>query len=103
MLQSSEPADYVISTGLSYSVRDFLELCFGLVSLNWQDYVSFDEKLFRPTEVDHLKGDSEKARRELGWTHSTDLSELAQIMVNYERRYLEPGNGTFLDHPEWRF
>ncbi|GAA6617703.1 GDP-mannose 4,6-dehydratase [Scytonema sp. NUACC26] len=81
MLQQSEPDDYTIATGETHSVREFLELAFGYVNLNWQDYVEFDERYLRPAEVDLLIGDSTKARQKLNWTPSVTFEQLVAIMV----------------------
>ncbi len=81
MLQQDEPDDYVIATGETYSVRDFLNESFGLVDLNWQDYVEIDPRYFRPAEVDLLIGDAAKAKEKLGWTPETSFKELVKLMV----------------------
>jgi GDPmannose 4,6-dehydratase len=81
MLQQDEPDDYVIATGETHSVREFLELAFSYVNLNWQDYVEFDERYLRPAEVDLLIGDSTKARQKLNWTPSVTFEQLVAIMV----------------------
>lgn len=70
MLQQEQPDDYVVATGETHSVREFLELAFGHVGLNWQDYVEFDPRYLRPTEVDLLLGDPTKAKTVLGWQPS---------------------------------
>ena len=82
MLQHEVPDDYVIATGTAYSVRDFLGFAFDHVGLDWQDYVRFDERYLRPTEVDALIGDASHARDELGWTARIHAPRLAQIMVD---------------------
>ena len=81
MLQKDQPDDYVIATGETHSVREFLELAFNYVNLNWQDYVEFDERYLRPSEVDLLIGDSTKARQNLGWAPSVTFEELVSLMV----------------------
>jgi GDPmannose 4,6-dehydratase len=81
MLQQDEPDDYVIATGQYYSIKDFLTIAFGHVNLNWQDYVVFDERYLRPTEVDLLVGDPTKAKTKLGWEHSISFEELVHLMV----------------------
>ena len=81
ILQQKEPDDYVIATGQTWSVRDFLDKAFAVVSLNWKDYVEFDERYIRPTEVDLLIGDAKKAKEKLGWTAKTSFDELVKIMV----------------------
>lgn len=82
MLQVDEPDDYVIATGTSYTVRDFLDFAFGHVGLDWQDHVRFDERYLRPTEVDALVGDASKAERVLHWKPQTHTPDLARLMVD---------------------
>ncbi len=98
MLQHHEPDDFVIATGESHSVRDFLREAFDRVGLNGEDYVRIDPKYLRPTEVLHLCGDPGKAREVLGWTPKTSFTELVQLMVDHdcelarrERLYQEIG------------
>jgi GDPmannose 4,6-dehydratase len=81
MLQQDAPDDYVIATGHSYSVQQFLEAAFQELGLHWQDYVEFDPRYLRPTEVDHLEGDATKARTLLGWQPKVSFPELVQMMV----------------------
>lgn len=81
MLQQPEADDFVLSTGKSYRVQDFLESAFRAVNLDWQDYVQQDPRYMRPTEVRHLVGDSSKAKDKFGWAAQTVLPELAEIMV----------------------
>ncbi|MBX6371704.1 MAG: GDP-mannose 4,6-dehydratase [Acidothermus sp.] len=82
MLQADEPADYVIATGESYSVRDFAAMAFAHAGLDWEKYVEIDESYKRPAEVDHLLGDASKAKAELGWEARVKTPELARIMVD---------------------
>ena len=82
MLQQDTPDDYVIATGESHSVREFLELAFARVGLDWRDYVELDPRYLRPSEVDLLVGDPSKAERVLGWKASTGFEELVHIMVD---------------------
>lgn len=82
MLQQDAPDDYVIATGETHSVREFLDLAFGYVNLNWQDFVEFDERYLRPTEVELLIGDASKARQKLGWQPSVTFPELVRLMVD---------------------
>jgi GDPmannose 4,6-dehydratase len=82
MLQADEPQDFVLATGTAYTIRDFLGFAFGHVGLDWQDYVRFDAKFLRPTEVDELIGDATKAREVLGWVPNVLAPELARIMVD---------------------
>ena len=82
MLQRERPDDYVISTGVSHSVRDLVEIAFGHVGLDWRAHVKLDPKLIRPAEVEHLIGDSTKARAELEWRPEVDFVELIKMMVD---------------------
>jgi GDPmannose 4,6-dehydratase len=88
MLQQSEPDDYVVATGETHSVREFLDIAFGYVNLNWQDYVEFDDRYLRPTEVDLLIGDPTKAKKILGWEPSVTFEELVKLMVNADLKAL---------------
>jgi GDPmannose 4,6-dehydratase len=82
MLQRDSPDDYVVATGETHSVREFLEEAFGYAGLDWQRHVVVDPKYFRPAEVDLLLGDSSKARRELGWSPRVDFKQLVRMMVD---------------------
>jgi GDPmannose 4,6-dehydratase len=82
MLQKDNPSDYVVATGVGASVKDFADVAFAHVGLNWEDHVVIDKKYLRPTEVDALIGDPGKANVELGWSASTKWQELARIMVD---------------------
>ncbi|ERN40258.1 GDP-mannose 4,6-dehydratase [Rubidibacter lacunae KORDI 51-2] len=82
MLQQDEPDDYVIATGETHSVREFLELAFGYVNLNWEDYVRFDPRYLRPAEVELLIGDPTKALQALEWERSVTFPELVRLMVD---------------------
>lgn len=84
MLQRDQPEDYVICTGVSISVRDFCEIVFKLLNLDYKNYVVVDHNFFRPTEVDFLHGDATKARLDLGWLPKVNIDELAQLMVESE-------------------
>jgi len=86
MLQRDQPDDYVVATGTSHSVRDFLGFCFEHVGLDPEKHVRFDERYLRPSEVPDLIGDATKARRELGWEPTVYAPELARIMVDAELR-----------------
>ena len=81
MTQAEAGDDYVIATGETHSVKEFLEVAFGIVDLNWQDYVRTDSKYERPAEVDLLIGDASKAKTKLDWTPKTDFQELVELMV----------------------
>jgi GDPmannose 4,6-dehydratase len=82
MLQQDKPDDYVIGTGETHSVREFLTEAFGYVGLKWEDYVRIDERYFRPTEVDLLLSDPAKAIRQLDWQPQVKFHELVRIMVD---------------------
>ncbi|MBW7907716.1 MAG: GDP-mannose 4,6-dehydratase [Kiritimatiellae bacterium] len=82
MLQQAEPDDYVIATGESHSVREFLEHAFAHVGLNWKDYVVVDPKFLRPAEVDFLMGDPSKAIKKLGWKPEVSFEGLVRMMVD---------------------
>jgi GDPmannose 4,6-dehydratase len=82
MLQQDEPDDYVIATGETHSVREFLELTFEHLGLRAEDHVVVDPRYFRPSEVDLLLGDATKARERLGWRPETSFAELVKLMVN---------------------
>lgn len=84
MLQQEKPDDYVIATGKTHSVREFLEEAFSLVQLDWEKYVVIDPKYFRPTEVDLLIGDPSKAKRQLGWEPKTTFKQLVELMLESE-------------------
>ncbi len=81
ILQHDRPDDFVIATGETHSVREFLDVTFGLVNLDWRKYVEIDPRYYRPTEVDFLQGDASKAARVLGWKAKTTFEQLARIMV----------------------
>ncbi|HSW78713.1 MAG TPA: GDP-mannose 4,6-dehydratase [Candidatus Babeliales bacterium] len=82
MLQQDKPEDYVIATGETHSVKEFLHEAFDYADLNWKKYVEFDARYIRPTEVDLLLGDSSKAKKKLGWQPKTSFKELVKIMVD---------------------
>jgi GDPmannose 4,6-dehydratase len=82
MLQQPEPDDYVIATGIAHSVQDLVEIAFARVGLDWTKYVKLDPKLIRPAEVDHLIGDSSKARTKLNWKPAVDFKALVEMMVD---------------------
>ncbi len=82
MLQQDEPDDFVIATGKTHSIREFLDEAFGYVGLDWNEYVEIDPRYFRPAEVDLLIGDATKARQKLGWQPGINFKELVKIMVD---------------------
>jgi len=89
MLQQDKPDDYVVATGESISIRDFLGLTFGRLDLDWQKYVEIDPRYFRPAEVDHLEGDPSKSRNLLNWEPKTDIRALSAMMVDSDLKLAE--------------
>jgi len=89
MLQQDRPDDYVIATGETHSVREFLDEVFGHLELAWKDYVEIDPKYYRPTEVDFLLGDATKAKEVLGWEPKVTFKELARIMTDADMKLAE--------------
>ena len=81
MLQQPKPDDYVIATGETHSVREFLDLAFGYLDLDWKEFVKIDPKYYRPNEVDTLLGDASKARNTLDWAPKTSFAELVRLML----------------------
>jgi GDPmannose 4,6-dehydratase len=84
MLQQPGPDDFVVATGEMHSVREFCEAAFAQLDLNWKDYVEFDERYLRPTEVDALRGDSSKMQKQLGWKPRVGFPELVRMMVEHD-------------------
>jgi GDPmannose 4,6-dehydratase len=91
MLQADEPDDYVLATGETHSVREFLNEAFGYAGLDWNDYVSIDERYFRPAEVDLLLGDASKVKEKLGWEPAVRFDELVRMMVDHDRERRQTG------------
>ncbi|MCS7063866.1 MAG: GDP-mannose 4,6-dehydratase [Methylacidiphilales bacterium] len=89
MLQQDNPDDYVIATGETHSVREFVEEAFAYVNLDWRDYVRFDPRYLRPAEVDLLIGDASKAKKRLGWEPKVRFKELVKIMVEADCELLD--------------
>ena len=87
MVQQNEPDDYVIATGETYSVREFLEMAFSYLGLDYRQYVKVDPQLYRPAEVNRLVGNYSKARERLGWTYTSSLSDLVHEMVDADLEY----------------
>ena len=88
MLQQDKPDDYVVATGETHSIREFLDIAFGHVNLDWKNYVEFDERYLRPTEVDLLIGDPTKVKETLGWEPSVTFEELVYLMVEADLQAL---------------
>jgi GDPmannose 4,6-dehydratase len=108
MLQADEPDDYVIATGETHSVRDFLDEAFGLLDLDWKEYVEKDPRYYRPTEVDLLLGDASKARKALGWEPKVDFKQLVRLMVDHDLKLAQQEQATrkhegssSADKPRW--
>jgi GDPmannose 4,6-dehydratase len=89
MLQQDHPTDYVIGTGKTHTVREFCEIAFGHINLDYQKYVVQDERFFRPAEVDLLISDPTKARLELGWEPEVEFKQLVQMMVEEDIKILK--------------
>jgi GDPmannose 4,6-dehydratase len=89
MMQQEKPDDFVIATGETHTVREFLEIAFKTLDLDYRQYVEIDPRYFRPTEVDVLCGDASKARQQLGWKPKVGFQELAQMMVESDLREAE--------------
>jgi len=81
MLQQDEPDDFVVATGETYSVREFVQAAFSILGLDWERYIRLDPRYLRPTEVDLLLGDNTKARKVLGWAPSVGFRQLVEMMV----------------------
>jgi GDPmannose 4,6-dehydratase len=103
MLQHPKPEDFVIATGTSFSVKDFLEAAFQTVDLDWEDFVKHDSRYERPTEVDALIGDASKATKDLGWSYTTNALDMAQLMVKSDIDLLKDPSKKIADaqHTYW--
>ena len=92
MLQQKEPENYVISTGKSHSVKEFLTVATEYIGLgDWHNFIEKDDHFFRPTDIDELVGDSSKARKELGWTPKVNFEQLVKMMVDHDLSYVKSG------------
>jgi GDPmannose 4,6-dehydratase len=89
MLQQPEPDDYVVATGETHSVKEFLELTFDHAGLDWKKHVEIDPQFYRPAEVDQLVGDASKAHKKLGWKPKTKFADLARLMVEADIQLLK--------------
>jgi GDPmannose 4,6-dehydratase len=99
MLQQDEASDYVIATGEPHSVREFAQVAFERLGLDWEQYVVVDPRFLRPAEVDQLIGDSSKARAQLGWEPRTSFRELVEMMVDADLERLETSSGEVAESP----
>ncbi len=104
MMQYKKPDDWVVATGETHTVREFVQKTFSFLELNWEEFVEISEKYYRPNEVDYLLGDPSKAKKDLGWSPNTNLDKLVEIMVesdlnlaNREKVLLDEG----LIEPTW--
>tara|TARA_R110002012_G_scaffold275318_1_gene461873 strand:- start:807 stop:1781 length:975 start_codon:yes stop_codon:yes gene_type:complete len=89
MLQEEKPGDFVCSTGISHTVKDLVEYVFGNLDLDWEEYVSTDQKYLRPEELEHLKGDCSKAKETLGWEHEYTFETMLDEMIEYWLEHYE--------------
>jgi GDPmannose 4,6-dehydratase len=107
ILQQEKPDDYVLGTGESHSVREFLDEAFGYLNLDWKDFIKTDPHYFRPTEVDYLMADADKAKQKLGWEPKVKFHELVKIMVDADLELIgltSPGEGKkLLDEKFYRW
>ena len=104
MMQHETPEDWVLATGETHTVKEFLEIAFKSVNLDWEEYVETSEKYFRPNEVDYLLGDSTKARTKLKWEPKISFQELVQLMVDFDMKEAEREKGLIeknLLKPTW--
>lgn len=99
MLQADEPEDFVLATGVGYTVQQFIEAAFGHAGLAWEDHVKFDPRYLRPTEVDALIGDATKAELKLGWKAAVHGDDLVRIMVDADIESLSHEGSHWIDRP----
>jgi GDPmannose 4,6-dehydratase len=95
ILQQPEPDDFVLATGKTHSIRELLEVAFGVVGLDWRKHVEIDPKLIRPAEVDFLRGDAAKAREKLGWQPEVGFEELIKMMVEADLEAVQRAEASF--------
>ncbi|SVD19491.1 uncharacterized protein METZ01_LOCUS372345 [marine metagenome] len=93
MLQQKKADDFIIATGKMYSVKYFCKLVFEILDLDYKKYVISDKRYFRPTEVDNLRGNYNKAKKILGWEPKTSIKELAKMMLDSDLQYLKKKHG----------
>ena len=103
MLQADKADDYVLATGTSTTVKEFVEYSFEAADLDWKEFVKFDEKYLRPTEVDSLIGDASKAKAQLAWSYKTEPRQLAEQMVAADIEMLKNSGSHWIDSFEWRY
>jgi GDPmannose 4,6-dehydratase len=103
MLQADKADDYVLATGTSTTVKEFVEYSFEAADLDWKEFVKFDERYLRPTEVDALIGDASKAKAQLGWSYKTEPRQLAERMVAADIEMLKNSGSHWIDSFEWRY
>jgi GDPmannose 4,6-dehydratase len=96
MVQAAEPDDYVVATGETHSVREFLSVAFRRVGLHYEDYVKIDPNLFRPAEVDVLVGDARKAQSKLGWQRKVSFQNLVEMMVDGDMELVGRGDNHWI-------
>lgn len=84
MMQQDQPDDYVLATGVTHTIREFLDAAFGYLDIDWTKHVEVDPRYYRPAEVDILQGNASKAQRVLGWRPTVQMKELAQLMVEHD-------------------
>lgn len=104
MLQQSKPDDYVVGTGESHSVKEFIEKAFKYVGLDWRKHIKIDKRYFRPNEVDYLKADISKAKKQLNWQPKVKFDSLVKIMVDYDLKaagIVPPGEGLKICKGKW--
>jgi len=103
MLQADKADDYVLATGTSTTVKEFVEYSFEAADLDWKEFVKFDQRYLRPTEVDALIGDASKAKAQLGWSYKTEPRQLAEQMVAADIEMLKNSGSHWIDSFEWRY
>ena len=103
MLQADKADDYVLATGTSTTVKEFVEYSFEAADLDWKEFVKFDQRYLRPTEVDALIGDASKAKVQLGWSYKTEPCQLAEQMVAADIEMLKNSGSHWIDSFEWRY
>jgi GDPmannose 4,6-dehydratase len=101
ILQHEKADDFVVATGETHTIRDFLDVAFGYVGLDWQKYVGIDPKYYRPAEVNILQGDSSKAQKVLGWKAQTKFTQLVELMMFYDLADARREHGGFPEPAEW--